>query len=156
VRLLTTDPQYQRLALYFRYRTVAPTPNSYLPTTMSEIFQTFCDNCNKSGSYFERKMFSMMLDLIIDSSKDETGVQWIWWDQDGRKDDWYWRLRQPTASEFMHEYNLLMCLLPLWVHCIDLEAGQFVFHQAKLEPLYESWKEWVAPLFNYSIRIPSM
>jgi len=45
------------------------------------------------------------------------------------------------------QWTQITHLLPLWMHCIDWEADQFVVHQAKLEGLYESWKQWVAPLW---------
>jgi len=146
VRLLTTDPEYQRLALYFRYCTLATmVPAYFTRTTISTIFQECCNHCNKLGSYFERKMFSMVLDLLVDSSKDETGVQWMWWDQHGRMEYWCRALIHDPLFTGRSTTLLIMYILPLWVHCIGLEAGKFVFRRAKLELLYESWKRWVAP-----------
>jgi len=146
VRLLTIDPQYQRLPLYFRYRTLMPMAPADFATTISNSFQSYCDHCNRSGSSFERKMFSIALDLVVESSKDETGVQWMWWDQNHRKDHWCWTLVQDRVLD---ERFMNMYLLPLWVHCIDMEGTEFVFRRAKLELLYESWKQWLAPRSSY-------
>ena len=40
----------------------------------------------------------MILHLLVDSSKDETGVQWEWWDLENRKDVWHWALTRYNVS----------------------------------------------------------
>ena len=40
----------------------------------------------------------MVLHHLKDSSKDETGVQWRWWDQHNRKALWYWALTRQDVS----------------------------------------------------------
>ena len=36
-----------------------------------------------------------------------------------------------------------MDILPLWIHCIELEAGEFVLSSVMLKRLYSSWTNWV-------------
>ena len=43
-------------------------------------------------------MLSMVLHLLVNSSKDETGVQWKWWDQHNRKESWYRALIHAIVS----------------------------------------------------------
>lgn len=113
-----------------------------------------CDRCN-DGSYFKRKMLSTTLHLLADSSKNEGGVQWAWWDQDDRGKHWGRVLTRETASIDWFNQSVqrdtMGYLLRLWVHCFEyLETDEFLFLRAKLDRLDQSWGEWVGN------RAPSM
>ena len=43
----------------------------------------------------------------------------------------------------MQHKQEMMDILPLWVHCIELEADKFVLSSAVLQHLYGSWVNWV-------------
>ena len=100
----------------------------------------------------------MVLHLLKDSSKDETGVQWKWWDQHNRKALWYraltWQdvsIRKPVLMD--HWFNHTMQsnsirtddenLFVLWIHCIDWEGDECMMSEMELRRLYSTWREWV-------------
>lgn len=51
------------------------------------LLSFLCYKCNE-GSYFQRKMLATVVRLLADSSKDERGVVWSWWDEDERGKLW--------------------------------------------------------------------
>ena len=65
---------------------------------VQRILEAFCRSCNEQNSPSAQKMLSMVLQLLEDSSKDETGVQWEWWDQHDRKESWYRALTRHQVS----------------------------------------------------------
>ena len=77
-------------------------------------------------------MLSMVLHLLKDSSKDETGVQWKWWDQYNRKEHWYealtWQyvsIQEPVLNDHLFNQTTqsnFIDLFVLWIHCIDWEG----------------------------------
>jgi len=71
-------------------------PEPLMDLSRSELFYdgsiggllTFLCYKSNGGSYFQRKMLSTVVRLLADSSKDDRGVQWAWWDQDERGKLW--------------------------------------------------------------------
>jgi hypothetical protein len=61
------------------------------------LLSFLCYKCNE-GSYFQRKMLSTVVRLLADSSRDERGVQWAWWDQDERGKLWSRVLTRRSVS----------------------------------------------------------
>ena len=99
----------------------------------------------------------MVLRHLKDSSKDETGVQWKWWDQHNRKALWYRALSQQDVSIQKpvlndHWFNHTMQSNPtrmddedlfvLWIHCIDWEGNECMRYNMDLRHLYGTWREW--------------
>ena len=111
-------------------------------------------------------MLSMILHLLKDSSTDETGVQWKWWDQHQRRALWYRALarqdvsiRKPVLKD--HFFNRTMqgssidfeSVFVLWVHCTDWEGYECMMSEMELRRLYGAWSEWANndwPPFNVS------
>ena len=65
---------------------------------VQRILEGFCHSRNEQNSHSAQKMLSMVLQLLEDSSKDETGVQWEWWNQHDRKESWYRALTRYQVS----------------------------------------------------------
>ena len=97
----------------------------------------------------------MVLRLLRDSSKDETGVQWEWWDQHNRKALWYWALAQRDVSSRKpvlndHLFNQTTQSNPignedlfvLWIHCIDWEGDECMMSEMEFRRLYGTWRGW--------------
>ena len=97
----------------------------------------------------------MVLHLLKDSSKDETGVHWKWWDQHNRKAHWYQALTWQNVSTRKlvlkyHSFNQTLqsnpitmeILFVLWIHCIDWEGYECMTNETELGRLYGIWKEW--------------
>ena len=97
----------------------------------------------------------MVLHLLKDSSKDETGVQWKWWDQHRRTVHWYraltwqdvsiWKpvfkdhlFNQTTQGDTIHKQKIFV----LWIHCIDWEEYECMMSEMELGRLYDTWNEW--------------
>ena len=104
----------------------------------------------------------MVLHLLKDSSKDETGVQWKWWDQHNRKELWYRALtrqdvsiQRPVLND--HWFNHTMQsnsirtrdeeLFVLWIHCIDWVGYECMMSEMELRRLYGTWREWARALW---------
>ena len=110
----------------------------------------------------------MVLHLLKDSSKDETGVQWEWWDQHNRKAVWYRALtrqdvsiRKPVLND--HWFNHTMqsnyirtvdiIFFVLWIHCIDWEGYECMMSEMELKRVYGTWGAWAGhhwPSYNVS------
>ena len=109
----------------------------------------------------------MVLHLLKDSSKDETGVQWKWWDRHNRKALWYRALTWPDVSIRKlvlndHWFNHTMQsnsirmgdinLFVLWIHCIDWEEYECMMSEMELRRLYDTWREWTGyPWPSYDV-----
>ena len=101
-------------------------------------------------------MLSKVLHLLKDSSKDETGVHWKWWDQHKRKAHWFQALtrqdvsiRRPVLKGHLFDHttqsNLIHMniLFVLWIHCIDWEGYECMLSEMELGRVYGTWREWV-------------
>ena len=114
----------------------------------------FSNNFNKNKSYSERKMLSMVLHLLKDSSKDETGVRWKWWDRHNRKALWYqaltWRdvsIQRPVLNDHLFNHTTQSdtndeSLFVLWIHCIDWEGYECMMNEVEFRRLYDTWRKW--------------
>jgi len=134
-------------------------PHDTGTTWIINIFQSFCEKFNESSSHLEREILSTVLHFLVDSSKDEVGVQWIWWDQDERKGRWtqalthqplwvsimYPVLNNTQVYDILHQSHSLIRILPLWVHCVEYvsDAGELVFLRTRFDRLHESWRQWI-------------
>lgn len=65
--------------------------------SIGDFLAFLCDRCN-GGLPFQREMLSMVLHMLADSSKDESGVQWAWWDRDERNKLWSRALARKEVS----------------------------------------------------------
>jgi hypothetical protein len=64
-------------------------PLGFNESSIAERLRYLCDKCNDPSSpYAQRKVLSIVRRVLADSSMDETGVRWEWWDQDER--DIFW------------------------------------------------------------------
>ena len=108
----------------------------------------------------------MVLHLLKDSSKDETGVQWKWWDQHNRKALWYQALTRQDVSIQKpilkdHLFNHTMQSNPirtddedlfvLWIHCIDWEGYKCTMSETVLRRLYGTWSKWCGHLIPFYV-----
>ena len=99
----------------------------------------------------------MVLHLLKDSSKDETGVPWKWWDQHNRKSHWYQALTQQDVSiqkptlkghlfnqttQYISDTHIEK-LFVLWIHCNDWEGYECMMNEIEFRRLSDSWKTWV-------------
>ena len=106
----------------------------------------------------------MVLHLLKDSSKDETGVQWKWWDQHNRKALWYqlltWQdvsIQEPVLNDRLFNQTTQSYtfegVFVLWIHCIDWEGYECMMSEMEFSHLYGTWREWTDyywPLFHVS------
>lgn len=76
-------------------------------TWIINMFQLCCEKFNDSSSYLEREILSTVLRLLVDSSKDDTGVQWGWWDRGGRKEHWTRALTHKQLVSIMHLSSII-------------------------------------------------
>lgn len=65
---------------------------------VQRILEGLCHRCNEQNSHSAQKILSMVLQLLEDSSRDETRVQWEWWNQHDRKESWYRVLTRHEVS----------------------------------------------------------
>jgi len=114
VRLLTTDPRPQGLALHFLQRT--PRPLVEQGTDSSTV--AICELLNTSRSYSERKFLSMVFDILIDSSKAETP----WWARHAQTTRWFDAL---TWKDWQQQ-QWPWVIMPRQLRYMDFKAGKFV------------------------------
>ena len=95
----------------------------------------------------------MVLHLLKDSSKDDTAVQWKWWDQHNRKALWYRALTRQEVSiqkRVLNDHlfnqttqsNQYEIFFVLWIHCIDWEGYECMMSEMELRCLYDTWNKW--------------
>ena len=96
----------------------------------------------------------MVLHLLKDSSKDETGVQWKWWDQHNRKTHWYQALTQarvsiqkPVLQEHLFHQTIQSNVFAenffvLWIHSIGWEGYECMMSEVEFARLNRTWREW--------------
>ena len=108
----------------------------------------------------------MVLHLLKDSSKDETGVQWKWWDQYNRKALWYqtltWQdvsIQEPVLNDHLFNHTTQSNtikgrdknLFVLWIHCIDWEGYECMMNEVEFRRLYNTWREWCGYLLPFNV-----
>ena len=109
-------------------------------------------------------MLSTVLHLLKDSSKNERGVQWKWWDQHDRMAHWYqaltWRdvrIRKPALKAHLFTQTAQSSptrverLFVLWIHCIDWEGYECMMSEMELRRMYDSWSVWGGYVLSFNV-----